>query len=168
MFLCQLAVVSSTVMILYFLFIFSHGSALGIEPVSVVNQPIKNGSSNQTPPHLPDRSFDVLQTVSHISAGSIVLHGQFCQSHAPIMRTCDALCLPLELAFWMFDRIAYSAIGHRDFPEFDLASLLALQLLLAKIADSTISGVDGSLQVTTIGLDSLTVRLLRSNHREVG
>jgi len=39
----------------------------------------------------------------------------------------------------MFDRVACCAIRHRDFPEVDLASLLALQLLLAEIADSSTS-----------------------------
>lgn len=39
----------------------------------------------------------------------------------------------------MFDRVACSAIRLRDFPEVDLASLLALQLLLAEIVDGTTS-----------------------------
>ena len=39
----------------------------------------------------------------------------------------------------MFDRVACSAVRHQDFPEVDLASLLALQLLLAEIADSITS-----------------------------
>ena len=51
----------------------------------------------------------------------------------------DASCLPLELPIWMFDRVACSAVRHQDFPEVDLTCLLALQLLLAEIADGTTS-----------------------------
>ena len=60
-------------------------------------------------------------------------------SFARCRRIGDASCLPLELPFWMFDRVACSAIRLRDFPEVDLASLLALQLLLAEIVDGTTS-----------------------------
>jgi hypothetical protein len=60
-------------------------------------------------------------------------------SFARCRLTGDVPCLPLELPLWMFDRVACSAIRHRDFPEVDLASLLALQLLLAEITDSTTS-----------------------------
>lgn len=48
----------------------------------------------------------------------------------------DVPSLPLELPLWMFDRQACSFVRHSERPLVDLSGLLALQFLLAEVADA--------------------------------